>query len=108
MQRPVGAMTGDERADELQHWFDSVLTVEFEKLHGRIEQLVGRPVFTHELGSVGTPNLVREARGQQHPVDLEAHAVGLMDQIAGSRPVMVVRVAPEDIDGNDHAGEPTA
>lgn len=91
MARPVETMTGDERADELQHWGDTVMTVDFDKLHKRIEELVGRPVWTHELGSQTWPHLIREARTQEHPVDLEAHVIGSLDQVAGTKPVIVVR-----------------
>ena len=62
MARPVEEMSHDERADELQHWSDTVLTVEFPKLHKRIEQLVGRPVWTHEVGTDGMNWLLEEAR----------------------------------------------
>lgn len=92
MQRPVDSMTGDERAAELEHWGDTVLTVEFADLHRRIEELVGRPVWTHEMGSQMWPNLVAEARSQEHPADLEAHVIGSLDQVAGTRPVIVARV----------------
>lgn len=91
MQRSVATMTADERADELQHWGDIVLTVEFDVLHKRIEELVGRSVWTHEMASSLFPNLVREARSQEHPVDLEAHVIGSLDQIAGTKPVITVR-----------------
>lgn len=93
MQRPVSEMTGDERADELKHWGDTVLTVDFMDLHKRIEQLVGRPVWTHELGTDGLTNLIREARSQQHPPDLEAHVIGSLDQLAGNKPVIIARLA---------------
>lgn len=91
LQRPIESMTADERADELQHWFDIVLTVQFSKLHERIELLVGRPVWTHEMASSTCDNLVREARSQEHPVDLEAHVIGSLDQLAGNKPVVIVR-----------------
>ena len=91
MTKPVVGMTGEERAAELEHWGDTVLTVEFDKLHKRIEELVGRPVWTHELGSAGWAHLVREARTQEHPMDLEAHIIGSIDQVAGNRPVVIVR-----------------
>ena len=43
-------MTPAERADEMDEWIRiRVLTVPFEDLHERIEELAGRPVFTHEL-----------------------------------------------------------
>lgn len=89
MTRPVETMTDEERAAELQHWMDIVLTVNFSDFHKRAEELVGRPVWTHEFARPEL--LVREARTASHPVDLEAHVVGLMDQLAGNKPVMVVR-----------------
>lgn len=93
MERPVSEMTGDERAAELNHWGDTVLTVEFDKLHKRIEELVGRPVWTHELGTDGFTNLLREARTWEHPPDLEAHVIGSLDQLAGDKPVIIAREA---------------
>lgn len=96
MRRPVTEMTGDERADELQHWFDTVLTVEFTVLHERIEQLVGRPVWTHEMATPLHHNLLAEARSQEHPADLEAHVIGSLDQIAGTRPVIIIREGNAD------------
>lgn len=63
-----------------------MLTVDFGMLHKRIEELVSRPVWTHELAM--PEHLIREARTQQHP---EAHVTGTMDQLAGNKPVHVVR-----------------
>lgn len=94
MRRPVESMTGDERAAEMERWSNNVLTVEFPFLHQRIEELVGRPVLTHEMGSRLWPNLVDEARTGMHPVDLEAHVIGSIDQLAGTRPVIVAKVRP--------------
>lgn len=54
-------MTGDERAAALEN-LPKQLTVPWEVLHRRIEALVGRPVWTHEMGSRNFPNLVEEAR----------------------------------------------
>lgn len=90
MARPVETMTLDERADEIQHWIDvRVLTVDFSTFHKRHEELVGRPVWTHEFA---TPeNLVREARSGEHPADLEAHVIGSLDQLAGNKPVLIVK-----------------
>lgn len=92
MSRPIESMTGDDRAAELEHWSETVLTVEFDLLHRRIEELVGRPVWTHEMGTEMWPSLVAEARTQNHPIDLEANVIGSLDQVAGTRPVIVVRV----------------
>lgn len=57
-RRDVLLMTSQERADELEKWFDNILTIDFSKLHKRIEELVGRPVWTHEMGDPHV--LVRE------------------------------------------------
>lgn len=64
--RPAAdTMTGDERAAELERW-GGVLTIPFPKVHERIEELVGRPVFTHEMGSNHFDELVEEARTWKH------------------------------------------
>ena len=41
-------MTGAERRAELEGM--SILEVRFSLLHARIEELIGRPVWTHEMG----------------------------------------------------------
>ncbi len=64
----VNKMTPEERAAELHTWYDT-REIEFSMLHQRIEELVGRPIWTHELidkegltqeilGTRGTPNLL--------------------------------------------------
>jgi hypothetical protein len=58
-------MTGDERAAEMR-LFAGPLEIPFALLHQRIEELVGRPVWTHELGT-NFDGLVEEARTRQHP-----------------------------------------
>lgn len=42
-------MTAADRADELEYWLGGLLRIEFDRLHQRIEALVGRPVWTHEF-----------------------------------------------------------
>ena len=54
-------MTGDERATELEAWCGP-LEIEFSLVHKRIQELVGRPVWTHEMGTSGMPRLMEEAR----------------------------------------------
>jgi hypothetical protein len=81
-------MTGDDRAAELARWLHEPMTVAFDVIHQRVEKLVGRPVWTHEFA---TDHIVEEARSWAHPVDLEAHVIGSLDQLAGSKPVIVVR-----------------
>lgn len=81
-------MTGDERAAEVLRWLHGPMTIDMDLLHKRIEQLVGRPVWTHEMA---TDRIAEEARTWQHPADLEAHVIGSLDQLAGTKPVIVVR-----------------
>lgn len=53
-------MTGDERAAEMVS-LGGPLEVPFSLLHERIERLVGRPVFTHEMVA-RWDELIEEAR----------------------------------------------
>lgn len=87
------AMTGYERAAEIERWAEQ-LTVPFDVLHRRIEALVGRPVWTHELGSVGLERLMAEARmfgPARGNVPTPEH---LADAMPDGTQVIVVR--PED------------
>jgi hypothetical protein len=81
-RRDPNTMTGDERAAELT-WWGAILTIPFGDLHQRIEELVGRGVFTHEL--VGWPRLIEEARTRQHPTPQE-----ILDQIPPEKRIIVV------------------
>lgn len=83
-------MTGDERAAEVERWLCGPLMTAFDLVHERIEAVVGRPVWTHEMAAA--ERLVEEARSQQHPVDLEAHVIGSLDQMAGNKPVIIARI----------------
>lgn len=60
-RRNAEVMTGEERAAELE-LLCGPLEIEFQLVHRRIEELVGRPVWTHEMGSSGMPGLLQEAR----------------------------------------------
>lgn len=59
------AMTGEERGEELRQLFGT-LEVPFPMVHERIESLVGRPVWTHEMG-LNAEGLIREAASRKHP-----------------------------------------
>ena len=67
----AAAMTPEERAAEMERW-GGVLEVEFSLVHKRIEELVGRPVWTHEMSSMNFPGLVEEARRRPGTVNVEA------------------------------------
>lgn len=59
-------MTVDERVAELNDWYDKkILTIPMGDLSKRIDALVGRGVWTHEL--VNREALVREIRSGQEP-----------------------------------------
>lgn len=60
------AMTPDERVAEFDSHLTHVLTVPFETLHVRIVDLVGRDVFTHELG-MNVDGLREECRLPERP-----------------------------------------
>ncbi len=47
-RRPVAEMSVEERVDELRMWAGP-LEIEFANLHKRIEELMGRSVWTHEM-----------------------------------------------------------
>lgn len=62
LSRPVESMTGDEKADEVRSWITGWTSIPFGRIHERLEQLVGRGVFTHEIG-LAPDRLIEEARG---------------------------------------------
>lgn len=64
-RRNAEEMTGEERAKEMELLFGA-LEMPFPMVHERIEELVGRPVFTHEIG-LNSDGLIQEARNRQHP-----------------------------------------
>lgn len=79
-------MTGDERAAEFK-WWGSILTIPFGDLHQRIEELVGRPVFTHEMaGDVAVDRLIEEARTRQRPSFSE-----ILDRIPADKRVVIAQ-----------------
>lgn len=65
----VESMTGDERAAELEGWV-GILEIPFDLMHQRFEELVGRPVYTHELG-LNWEGLVEEARNPRNRPTVE-------------------------------------
>lgn len=91
--------SGPERGETLRRLIDAPLCVPFSVVHEKVEALVGRPVWTHEFAR--PENLYREAATQEHPVDLEAHVIGSLDQLAGDKPVIIVRVDSAETPGPD-------
>lgn len=87
-RRDVTTMTPQERVDELNSW-SGILEIDFGKMHQRIEELVGRPVWTHEFADF----------------DLLAHEVltgsvptmdGIFDKLPHDKPVIPVVVTNGD------------
>jgi hypothetical protein len=60
-RRPASEMTSEERAVALEN-ISPILTIPFSDLQQRIEELTGRPVWTHELGTGGLERLAAEVR----------------------------------------------
>lgn len=87
--RSPDEMPGDAREAEVLRWLCCPMFVPMDRIHERIEALVGRPVWTHEM--VRAERLAEEARTWKHPIDLEAHVIGSLDQMAGSKPVLIYR-----------------
>lgn len=83
-RRPAEEMTRDDRAAALDA-LPGILEIEFSKIHQRIEELVGRPVFTHEMGTKGMAYLRHEILTGDVP-SLE----GIMAKFPADKPVIPV------------------
>lgn len=82
-RRDPNTMTGDERAAEFDFW-GPICTIPFGDIHQRIDELVGRNTWTHELSD---PDRLREeARTRRHPTPQE-----IFDQIPEGKRIIVVR-----------------
>lgn len=58
-------MTAEQRAAEFEFWINRhQLTVEWSVFKIRLEALLGRGIWTHELSTANCPGLVQEAWGQ--------------------------------------------
>lgn len=90
-------MTGRQRVDELKMWF-GVLEIDFGLMHERIAALVGRDVWTHEMGSSNKEALFAEALNASidEPVSDEEATRRAVESIPDN--IKVVRVNPDDID----------
>lgn len=65
-RRDASEMTPEDRLAEFRSW-GGILEIDWPKVHERIEELVGRPVFTHEMGTSGLPYLEHEILTGTHP-----------------------------------------
>jgi hypothetical protein len=69
-------MTPDERVAEMKSW--KTVEISFDKIHQRIQELVGRPVWTHEIG-LNWWGLIEEARNRSGEVDMDKVMDPLME-----------------------------
>ena len=80
--------TAEQRAAELERILPAPLPVPFEMMHERIERLVGRPVYTHEMAY--PEYLAHEIRTGQVP-SLE----GIIAKFPHDKPVIVVEASDD-------------
>lgn len=83
-RRDASEMTPEERLAEFRSW-GGILEIDWPKVHQRIEELVGRPVWTYEMGTIGTPYLEHEILTGQHP-----SMAGVLAKLPADKPVIVV------------------
>jgi len=81
-------MTPKERAAELMRW-GNILTIPFDKVHQRAEELVGRSVWTHEFAM--PDQLVAEIMGESGPASME-DVIGKLHQMRPDMPVISIVV----------------
>ena len=82
-RRDATTMTAEERAAEFR-WWGEILTIPMGDLQQRIEELVGRPVWTHELAR---PNLLIAEIERGTPASFG----DVLDKIPVDKPVIVVK-----------------
>lgn len=83
-------MTPEQRGAEMES-LDDIMEVSFDTFHERIEALVGRPVWTHEIASSVYPMLIAEAIERPGDVDIP-HILEKISIINPDLPVMAVVV----------------
>lgn len=62
-RKDVKLMAIDERVKEFQSW--KKCEIYFDKIHKRLEELVGRPIWTHEFGR--WDEIIEEIKSGKHP-----------------------------------------
>jgi len=80
-------MTPEERVAEFEMW-EGPLEIPIRMLHKRLEELVGRPIWTHELGTDGCELLKAEILSNR-----QATAADVLNKIPEGKPVIVVEVS---------------
>lgn len=83
---PATEMTPEERVQEVRSW--KICEISFGKIQKRIEELVGRSVWTHEM--VDFEGLAEEARKRT------GDASKMIDRLPKDKPVAVVVTDDDD------------
>ena len=83
-------MSRPKRVAELRSLLEGAMEVNLKLIHERIEQLVGRPVWTHEFAL--PESLYAELETGDVP-DMEL-IIGKIHQIKPDMPVIVIQEAP--------------
>jgi hypothetical protein len=78
-------MTADERVAEVNQWYDNVLTVNGDDFHGRLTELAGVPVWSHELAD---RDMMARLAGQDVPS--RPHPLDTLAAMADGKPIIVV------------------
>ena len=85
-RKDAKTMTVEERAIALEEMVEkSIVTIPFGNIHQRIEELVGRPVWTHEMGTSGMKHLIEEIRSSK-----TATPDDIIGKIVHKNPIVVV------------------
>lgn len=94
----VSTMGLEARIEELEDWGSdakAVCEVEFHYISDRITALMGRGVYTQEMGSLGLPYLIAELKGQvRRPETME-------DTFRGYPQDIKDKFIPLDLSGGD-------
>ena len=86
-RKDAKAMTAEERAVALEEMIEKcIVTIPPGQIHQRIEELVGRPVHTHELaGKERAEMLVTEIRS-----GAEARLDDVLEKLPEDKPVIII------------------
>ena len=71
--------------------FQDRLCMDFSYFHEKLEQVLGRPVFTHEMG-LNRDGLIAEYLGEKKPPTLQE----IMDMLPKGKVIGIIRDAPEE------------
>lgn len=71
--------------------FTDLLCMPFDAFHSAVEEALGRPVWTHEFGSLGVEGLKKEFLGEKDAPSLQE----IMDIMPADKRVIVTRASDQ-------------